>query len=63
MLRQRALRSETTEELLDWVSSFFAAQDEQKMDAWTERAIAAQMRTERTTRIPRGVMRRRRNAA
>lgn len=59
LLRERALRSGDTAELMEWVESFFGARDDGTIERWTERALAARAGT---VRVPRGVQRRHRAA-
>ena len=59
LLRERALRARSTQEVLGWVQGFFAAQVDGTLPAWIDKAHAARSEL---IRVPRGVKRRRRAA-
>ncbi len=56
LLRHRVLRAKTTEEMFEWIESFFAATDEGRIDQW---AVKEKDLPPPSPRVPRGVRRRR----
>jgi tRNA-dihydrouridine synthase B len=56
LLREKAMRARTTEEMFHWIESFFAAEGEEAIEAWALQARASQTATQVALADPEAAM-------
>lgn len=54
LLREKAMRAQTTAEMFEWIASFFAAVDEDRLEPWVEHARSVGVQGRVKVQVPTG---------